>query len=232
MNIKTILLLAIGILLFFAFMSYHAIYPIILTVWMFSSYYTLNNLEKKHNAKSISDFWLNQDQKEHFLSLNCEINKRHSEINRLHQEAIKQNISKNIDGSYSNKSQNGKNINEKLKENQKGLYEMEREFDELDRLPANKYELFKKELSNEYGIQFFTGVALICFLILLIVDFGIGAIIDKVNQHDFFRSLTNILFSIVIGGITYFITKNFYTHRIERVYPVPPEITMSNINSY
>jgi hypothetical protein len=199
---------------------------------MYYSYYNLNSQEKEFSNKSVSNFWLNLDQKGEYRNINTSLKERYSEIERLQNVAVQSNISKNKDGSYSNKSNIGKKINEGLRVNNKGLASLEFRFRDLKNLPLNSWENFVSNLSNQYGIQFFTGIALISYVILFVIDFKISKIFSKTEPKEFLLSLKIIIISVIIGLISFFISKAISRKKILSTYPKPPLVHMDNLDKY
>lgn len=232
MNIKTIFFLAIGIAAFLLFMSYHYIYPLLLILWMYYSYSCLSRLEKEFSNKVISDFWLNLDQKIDYRNINASLGERYREIEKLQEMAYSSNISKNKDGSYSNRSNLGKKINEGLRVNNKGLASLEYRFKDLKNMPLKSWEKFVSNLSTEYGVQFFTGFALISYIILFIIYFKFSKIFSKTEPKEFFLSLKIILLSVGFGFIAFLISKSISKKNIISSYPKPPIVHMDNLDKF
>jgi hypothetical protein len=205
-----IVLIVVALMVFMSF--FNIILPIILIVVIVITKKEIDKQNNNHLNYSISDFWLNLDEKERFKKLNLELIYRYDSIEYLHSQAVKHNVSKNKNGNYSNRSNMGKTINEKLKEFKTGLSSIEREFNELKSKPSKDWDSFISEMSSDYGVLYASMVSMLSFIILIIT-----------------HQPTAIC--LIPGIVTFFVSYSIFNKKYLNNYPKPPLVSVDNVDS-
>jgi hypothetical protein len=205
-----IILIVIALFVFMSF--FNIILPLILIIVIFITKKEIDKQNKSHLNYSIADFWLSLDEKERFKRLNLELIYRYDSIEYLHKQAVKHNVSKNQNGNYSNRSNMGKTINEKLKEFRNGLSAIEREFNELKSKPSKQWDSFISEMSSDYGVLYSSIVSISTFILLIVI-----------------HKPTAIC--LIPGIIAFFVSYSVFKKKYLNTYPKPPLVTSDNVDS-
>jgi hypothetical protein len=203
--------------------------PIILLVGYFYSKSKFNEIGK-NLSNSVSDFWLTDKEKEQYKDTYDEYNKALNIIEKAHKKAEKANISKNKDGSYSLRSNLGKEISHTLEESEPFRDSLESDLDDFQQTPLNKWKSFNEHASREriflYSFYFWCVVNIYYF-----IKYGFNStkIIQAYRDISISSPLTiAAVLTIFVFIIFYFVIDD----RGTQFSPIPPEVTMDNVDDY
>lgn len=251
-NSGSFLFILLGVAFFL--LIYLLSFLIVLLPFVLVAGYALKSIKvdstKKAIGGSMSDFWLNETEKKHFKQLNTSLEQTVHTINSFKNKGYSAGISINKDGSFSQRSNLGKEINRVLKENQpKELY-LRSQLSELEIQPYLQWESFNKAIVNAQAYL----LAFIAWLIGLgVCQIGNTQIKSKLN---FFDSYFFLIKELIAGEIhklsfsdveiqtvsiaslcaivVFFLTKYIWALRKPAVKysPEPDIVSLSNVDAY
>ena len=224
--------LYIILLLIFLFSTllHHIVFPVLIILFFLIIRNRLIKLKFKYNSKSISLFWIDEEDQKMFKELNTELIKRYSEINSLHEHAKEAEISKNMDGSYSNRSNLGKQINERLASNQNSIKLIENKHSILENKPINNWKSFINVFININSLFVALITMVFSYLYLFLSQFQISDLIKTVSDGDRVAVLIYVLINLVIGLIAYIFSYLFFKIQVLNQFPKPPLVDGDNFD--
>lgn len=236
--------------------------PMVWSIVSFIKWLKWKKIRNKYSNKSISDFWLNYPDKLRFASLlrnffiiNDKIHEIESHFDDLWATVEAENISLNIDGSISRRSNRGKELNQLLDENERefNLYRRERadleyKLDFLSKKPISEWNRLKKVFAPYFASTYALGSWFASFYLLLFYFFKkpFFALIEindyyKLGRENFFilkdNWITSIFLTILISTIVsicfYYLRKYVVENfMFEKRFPKPPLVTNDNYDQY
>ena len=199
--------------------------------------------------KECSDYWIDAENKYRFVSLNIEADILRSQLNsynrkkdNIHKFAEENNISKNLDGRYSRRSNLGKEVVSKLDYIEGKIQEITDEIKEnswklstIRNSPKDKWlsdflKLQEKDMYCRYKIS-----SMISF-ILWIASFGVCYIYFsnmKYQESKIFSysAIISAAIAAIFYGLLYLFHKN-KNKKFSMKSSEPPEVTLDNYNQY
>lgn len=204
--------------------------------------------EKKHPYKSIKDFWLDDNEKITFESICSKLANARTNIESLIKQGNNENISKNMDGSFSNRSNRGKEINRELNINNNQYNKSLPRFEYYSSKPYLKWEKLRKTKIwfKSFSFSFIFYVCSFYYFFNEKFSKGILAFYEIIlfyfsSQKEFislkgdewktdfsFVMIYSSLISLLGFLIGYFLTKIQFKNE----YPEPELVSMSNLKEY
>lgn len=176
-------------------------------------------------TNSISDFWLDDDEKRSFQETNKKLIFAEKNIAKATDKGNKAGISLNVDGSFSARSTTGKEVRAVIEQNQPLVEQFSDQLDDMATEPVNRWKEF-----NVYAQRYFACLwGFNCWTISFIATTVAGLIKDKPLNDALAQGVyVAAAVGIVSFGICYLAGNkkgNTYT-------PEPPVVSLENINSY
>ncbi len=177
-----------------------------------------------------ADFWLNVEEKKTFSAASKELLIAIDEVKKVERLALENNISRNKDGSFSARSNLGKEIRATLEHYKPIITVKKSVYTNLRKKPQARWNDFSLMYQKAKAFQY----ALVGW-IFLIVFFPVY---EKIlNSTEFFQNseMTTwfILFiCAVISLIVYVLSGQKFKYKTEQYSPYPPEVTLKNLNNY
>jgi len=194
-----------------------------------------------------SDFWLDEEEKKDFKEKVNQLIHVNGIIEKANQRGIKAGISRNQDGSFSARSNLGKEILATFAEYEPIKSSLIDSSRTLQDLPISRWDEFNKFIKNKKSFMF----AFISWAIVLIVSFivlGKQSILDIFTPYialatNFFRSTASqlplsdgdikmIAVATLVAIATYFITGLIFKSSGEKYTPRPEKVTLGNVDLY
>ena len=183
------------------------------------------------NKLTISDFWLNMSERSEFKNLNSLYNKMEVEYKNLVESCEENNIKKNKDGSYSRRSNLGKELADAIDDVSEKITGLKNNIKNLAQKPVNRrgvlfyslrclYESISKTKSLRNSMSFLISIAIFFKLFL-----------GQTELNNFLF----VLFSLIFPCGSYFFSLFIYKMRDEKCLasiPNVPEVTIKNIDEY
>lgn len=180
----------------------------------------------------ISDFWLDELEKNEYISSLKGLSYESEIIDSAHQAAKENNIAINKDGSYSKRSNMGKQVCAILAEHMPLLTRYKTTIKYLENLPQARWNKFTQLLSHAKScvlalVSWFVFYSILCFYYQLnAIDTFIYYITLNSNEHMIF--IISGLASIII----FFISDFFVRKKINATYCPVPLVNKENYNAY
>lgn len=253
---------SLGCLFIFALLIILPLVPIAWGVYALIKWFKWKKAKNKYPKKSITEFWLTQEEKEGFIESienKIEISKRLEKIEKLIQEvystADEEKISRNSDNSISRKSKKGKQLNKNLD----NLYKTKSDLLRLERdtlidlnfgkqYPESKWYSLKETFSPFYAsssafiswfIAFYGSISYffqkpLLALFEIFDHFTLGREKFIVLRDDWtIKLIFALLISAIISIGIYYLTKYIADKFIfEKKYAKPPIVDVDNYDSY
>jgi len=195
----------------------------------------------------MSDFWLGKQEKDEFKEKAVMLNKVTDIINEANQKGLKAGISQNKDGSFSARSNIGKEIRNTLEKYEPIKTSLNNDLYNLQNLPIYRWEAFNKYVKNKKA--FMWSFALWC-CVLLSYNFALGK--QSIAQlfyvylaiaTNFFRNEKNrlalsdddiqmVVVTTAIAIITYFLFRLIFKKSGTKYSPYPEKVSVKNVDSY
>lgn len=225
----------LGVLFFILGKLILFVFPILLIISTLYFLIRKNNFKSYYPNQKIDDFWLNEEEKNTFIEL---YNKRDTAYDNIFDlENKSEGLSRNMDGTISNRSNLGKEINRKLSLNNSILSETLDDYFYLKELPQKKWKSFLK-INSIYGGVFFSMLFWFISFYILRLTFPSD---DYLKTNFIFESFSldvsqNTLkakaIASAISVLSFFISYYIYSQLFKRNYERPPEVDSKNINDY
>ncbi|WP_019037705.1 hypothetical protein [Psychroflexus tropicus] len=216
--------------------------PIILGFITLIHYFKFRRFRKKY--KNISDFWLESEEKDEFLRFQKNITIADNNINHAKLKGERLNITKNKDGSFSSRSNAGKEINATIREAKNYLSNNFNDFKNYKYLPINRWNKMRNSYSKYFAISYSIIIWFITFILLFNSYF-----VEQYTNFFYFlgdidlsyflttkQGFKEILIVLAItAGITllgYYILSKISDFAFSKKYPKPEIVTADNINDY
>lgn len=211
-------------------------------------YYTLKFKKKYPNLSgTYRDFWLNESEKAEFkkwYKLEVDSNKMIDEANQM---ADDHELSRNMDGRISSRSDLGKKLLEVISENRDVLRDASRSIGYLSRKPLRQWEEFFELYKYYFGfrissIVYFIGLPIMCqfkYFKLSLQDAllfgynlyrGIGVKDYGIGKYVYKENLFGLTLVAAIALASYYFAKHVSIRQANKLSPEPPEIDIDNID--
>jgi hypothetical protein len=231
-----IVLLVIAILFLAVVMT-----PIVLVVGFLIYFFKYLSYRKKING-TMSDFWLNEKEKEEFKFLYESIESANQIINESNSIADSQGISRNMDGSISARSKKGKELKYTIEENETLIYNLSGQYYALKYLPYKNWEKFSQAFTRRNSFVIGLIVYILTALTMISVSYesfilGLDSFINF-PATMFSGGLSEsgdgkvMLIVILLTVISYFIGTLIFKGISKRKSPVPAEVDSENVDKY
>jgi predicted XRE-type DNA-binding protein len=244
------LLSFIALFLFFAIILF-LVAPILLLTT--SIYYTYKHQAKYRKLKgTLEDFWLNYEQKNNLKRWYQTGIKAAEKIDNANETAEKHNLSRNLDGRLSLRSELGKKLNKEIEENELLQKEAISQITKLSEIPWNNWNKFYNSYKNYFSLRvstatYFISLPIVCQLsefklnIQNALLFGYNCILG-VKEHGFNMygigkhvTKENGYGMLIITSLALL---SFYAARYDayiyakKITPEPPDIDYDNVDLY
>lgn len=217
--------------------------PIILAFITLIHWFKFRRFRKKYPNKSISDFWLDSDEKEEFLRLQKNIIIADNNIDHANLKGERLSVTKNKDGSFSNRSNAGKEINATIREAKNYLRNNFDDFKNYKYLPLKRWDKMRNSYSKYFSISYSIIIWFITFILLFNAYFKeqytnyYYFLVNKDLSYFFTKQgFKEILIVLAItAGVTllgYYILSKISDSVFSKKYPKPEKVTADNINDY
>jgi len=227
-NRKIIKILIIVIIILFIILP-TILYPISMVLSVVGIIFQWLKLRKSNNH-----FWLSETEKQEYHNTSIEIVKIDTKISNLIATAKDKKISKNVDGSYSNRSDFGKDLNVQLKE--------------LKPLKLNKFKLMKRleykpfqkwtNVNNTFS-EFYASILsfIISIVTFLIITKDFGDLISLFTDFPFSRFSESVILGLHLSGLAYILTffgiQFLFKKLIFNIFHKKPQlVTINNFDKY
>lgn len=236
-----IILIVIAVLILIALAT-----PIVLIIGYI--YNKVKALEiKKRISGTMSDFWLNKSEKDEFKEKMNQFIQVDDIIEKANEKGTKAGISRNKDGSFSARSNLGKEIRATLEKYEPIKSSLSNNLYELQNLPLSRWEEFNGYIKNEKS--FMWSLILWCTALLYYyIRLGKQSILEIFIPYlalatNFFRDEANQLLIVdgdiqmvavatIIAILTYFIFRMIFKKSGSKYSPHPEKVSLENIDSY
>lgn len=211
-------------------------------------YYTLK-FKKQYPKLSgtYRDFWLNESEKEEFkkwYKLEVDSKKMIDEANQM---ADDHDLSRNMDGRISSRSDLGKKLLEVMSENRDVLRDASRSLGYLSRKPLRQWNEFLESFKNYFAIRissivYFIALPIMCqfkYFKLNIQDAllfvynlyrGIGDKEYGIGKYVYKENMFGLILVAGIAVVSYFLARYFSYKQANKLTPEPPEIDIDIID--
>jgi len=209
----------------------------------------LTFVDKINNMK-INDYWLTNEEIIKFEKLTHQYNILKIQINDLYDSAKKYNIGTNLNGTFSNRSNKGKEINQNISTLDQQSYAIRNSLYDLIKIPKNNWGKIKtsiddhnkqytdyiniKLLKNSYKVSFLFW--LVSLLLSLLIYFFFYNLLPE-SFLIFGKTIKKIYILFwgppLISYIFFLILKLFKPEIVITNYPTePPPVTLDNLYNY
>ncbi|MDO4433035.1 MAG: hypothetical protein Q4B82_00435 [Alysiella sp.] len=193
--------------------------PILLAWGYFSA-------KEKLDSADENDFWLNEAEQDEFVQLLKKQQHFQKNIHSAHQLAQQHQVKTNKDGSYSQRSNVGKQVVATLGQYEPLLFQTNHELEKLVTLPQQRWEKVNAAAKNFSACKW-GGIAWIgSFIILSIWAYlqpSTSSQEASISGSLFSGAFGAAIFSGVVYGITYWLNKG-----ITEFISYPPKVTIQN----
>jgi len=201
-----------------------AITPIILIVGYIYYLFKLNGV-KKYLSNSVSDFWLDDEEKKLFLDHTKNLALADKTIEKAKNKGIKAGVSLNMDGSFSARSNIGKEIRSTLEQYEPIRAQLSCELEEIVMTPESRWNCF-----NTYAQRAFAFFWAFC---CWAITFAVTVIVNLSQQKTFTDTFPQVaLIAAGVAILSFFILYFAARNRGNAYSPKPPNVSLENINSY
>lgn len=229
------IIVIMGVLFFFLGKFILFIIPILLIISTFYYLVQKNTFKGKFPNQKIEDFWLNEEEKDSFIEIYSQRRTAYDNIYDLENKS--EGLSRNKDGTISNRSNLGKEINRNLSLNNTILSETSEEYFYLQELPKKKWKSFLKVYSIYGGVIFSLLVWFVSFYILRLAfpsdDYLRNSFTLEIFSVDVSKNTIKAkTIATVISVLSFFIGYFIYSQLFKTNYEMPPEVDSENVNHY
>jgi hypothetical protein len=202
---------------------------------------------KKRISGTMSDFWLNKREKDEFKEKVNLLFHVDDIIEKANEKGTNAGISRNKDGSFSARSNLGKEIRATLKKYEPVKSSLSNYLYELQNLPLSRWEEFNGYIKNEKSFMW-SLISWCTVLLYYFITLGKQSISEIFIPYlalatNFFRDETNqlqivdgdiqmIAVATIIAIITYFICRIIFKNSGSKYSPPPEKVSLENIDSY
>lgn len=253
---------SLGCLFIFALLIILPLVPIAWGIYALVKWFKWSKLKKRYPNNSVSNFWITNEEKIKYLDLlkdytivNVKLNQADDNLNRLRETADAENVSRNVDGSISNRSNRGKELNRLFNEYDK-IYNsfsnqrqrIRTEISYLCEKPVDEWFHLKGTFSPYYSstsafigwfIAFYGSLSYFFKKPLLAIfeiydHFALGrnefiVLKDNWTMKLIFALLISAIISIGIYYLTKYLADKFV---FEKKYAKPPIVNRDNYDNY
>lgn len=198
--------------------------PLVLIGGYFYYRHKLNDI-KQYLENTISDFWLDDDEKKIFKASIKKLSQANKNIEKAVDYGTKSGISLNKDGSFSARSNIGKEVRATIDQNQPIAEEMAGIVDDLTNTPVERwieFDMYAKRMHAFLKAQYAWVVGFTATMVFCLIK-GMGV-------HD--SAVASIYGSAVLSIITLAFLWFFSKEGADNYTPKPPLVTAQNIDSY
>tara|TARA_R110001606_G_C15355651_1_gene647992 strand:+ start:114 stop:884 length:771 start_codon:yes stop_codon:yes gene_type:complete len=221
--------------------------PIIFGIITIINWFKLRKKEKEYPNKTETDFWLNEQEKEHFKEMSENIPIAFRNVMNARNAGEEENISKNQNGSFSNRSNRGKEINSIINENQSYLDNNLWRIKLLESKPINDWQNMRKIYANFKASSYTILIWFFAFYITFSQYFKKPLLsLSEIYSHYVYGTTTYISLKdewqnklLITLGITavitligYFLMKYVGKYMFANKYPKPQKVTKHNIDEF
>lgn len=226
--------------------------PIIIVLGITIYWFKYNKTKKIING-NMSDFWLNAKEKEDFEYVSIKLSDAIRQIDNAKKIGENEGLTRNKDGSFSGRSNRGKQIRGAISEGISIRDENFPYYDELSYLPLNRWKKFRNSYRLYYsflisGLFWFILTFILAITYYNSIGEGISALISF--PGDFFTTIldegitkyfshlkTQHQWEILGISTTSFVLMFFLiflvcTFTVKKVTPKPDEVNLDNFNKY
>jgi hypothetical protein len=222
--------------------------PIVVPIVLIIGYmYNKVKASQKRISGTMSDFWLNKSEKDAFKEKSKQLIQANSIIEKANIRGSIAGISRNTDGSFSARSNLGKEIRTTLEEYEPVYRSLSNDLNYLQHRPISKWEEFETYIKNAklfmWSLIAWCAALLYYFLILgkqsisetFIPYLGIATNIfrDEANQLLIVDGdIQMVAVTTIIAILVYFILRKVFEYSELKFSPCPEKVSLENIDSY
>ena len=214
--------------------------PIVLIIGYFYNSSKFNEIKKLLTGK-MSDFWLDTDEKNDFKEKYAQLNEVKQIIQNANDEGVNAGLSLNKDGSFSARSNKGKEIRAILTKYQPMKISLTNYLVDMQYVPINRWTVYNNYLRNSISFRW----AFISWIVSLIVSstivsgnvfYAYWSLLSNIfNENKIKVAESDLNALIIVTGISiviYFIFKFILKNVGEKYTPKPEVVTLNNVDSY
>lgn len=203
--------------------------PLVIIFYGIYTSFKINKYQPK--PKSISDFWLDPSEKQQFKTTLHNLLIINNKIDEAHLMAAEHNISINKDGSYSKRSNKGKEICAIIDKYTPMKIISEQEIISLQQQPYRSWESYT-DLLSQLKSCYISMTSWIIGFIVICYYYQLDSFMTFKNYVTF-NSSHHMIFIIsgVISIVVFFICNILIKHRII-IPPKPPIVSIENLDDY
>lgn len=239
-----IIIIIVGILLLIL-----PLVPIAWGIFALIKYFKWKKEKKQYPNKTISDFWIDEEDKNNFEISRLNFWDSKQKIEDLLNTAESENLTRNSDGSISNRSNRGKEINNQLHKYNSLKNESYNTLEFLREYPLDLWVLLKDTFTSFYASSYAFLFWFIGFYysmkyffkkpFLATLEIYDKIILKKERNYIIIKEdmIENFIYVLIISALTsiiiYYFTKFLAGRFIFRTrYKKPPEVTYDTVNKY
>lgn len=236
-----IILIAIAVLILIALAT-----PIVLIIGYMYNKVKASDIKKRISG-TMSDFWLNQSEKNKFNEKVNQLVQVNDIIEKANEKGTNAGISRNKDGSFSARTNLGKEIRATLEKYEPVKSSLSNYLYYLQNLPLSRWEEFNGYIKN--AKSFMWSLILWCSALLYyFITLGKQSIMEIFIVYlalatNFFREEANqlpifdgdiqmVAVGTTIAILTYFIFRMIFKNSGSKYSPHPEKVSLKNIDSY
>ncbi len=237
-----LILIVIGVILILL-----PLVPVIFGIIALINWFKFRKKKKQFPNKIPNDFWLDEQEKEQFKVISSNIPIAFQNVVNAKNAGEQEKLSKNMDGSFSNRSKRGKEINQIINKNQSYIDNNLWRIKRLETQPIDDWKAMQNTYSSYFAPLYTIGIWFITFYISFSQYFKNPLLsLSEIYSHYIhgttkYISLkegweTNLLIALgITAGITligYFILKRIGKLLFKNKYPKPEKVTKENIDNF
>lgn len=203
--------------------------------------------ETKRLKNSPSDFWLTDEEKSEFKKKVSQLSEVTTALREANQKGASEGVSKNQDGSFSARSKLGKELRQIIERADPMKATLAQQLDALQLLPQSRWAAFNKNVARGRACL----IALLCWIVALIyyaVKFNKVSISSIFISYwglatNWFREtgtkipmadgdMQMIAIATCVAIVSYFLGTLIFKNKGAKYSPIPPKVTLENINTY
>jgi flagellar basal body-associated protein FliL len=226
--IVAVILLILGVILL--------ILATVITLYPFYLCYLASSSKRKANEilnenRDRFRFWLNENEKTRYKALRVTIATEEKKREEAIRAAEQRGVTKNEEGQYNDRTELGRAVRNVLEHTDEVIAEASKEVDSLKKKPLEDWEeasaAFDNQVAAPAGIKGF----------LWALPVAAWKVSDAIRlENPDYPLFYSILFwwgmASCVGLVVYFIRRFFFSSLAEQFFEKPPEVNLSNIDSW
>jgi len=215
----------IEVILYLILLVVAVITPIVLMIGFIYNWYKTKQV-KQVLSGNISDFWLDSQDKDIFKQKHKQLISAINKVQKAEARGRQEGVSLNKDGSFSARSNVGKEIRLIIDQTKPIIDELSSEVEDLAGIPLQLWDEFNLYVRREYAFLYSLYVWFIaagsCSIYVFVKQWKMDNAWDKIA-----------IISAVICIISYFIFRNIVVaEKGAQFSPRPPEVSIENVGAY